>query len=178
MAGTDWHAHPGFAALYRWRGFLASACGLLGALWLWPPPRSGQAWQRLWSLLPLLAGLALRVWARRHIGLHTRGKWLEAPYRAIGGPYRHLSHPLYLANVLVALGCLGAIGGGVGATLLATLPVALLYVLLARGESAFLAAGNPPTQSTRVERPGWAKEFWSLVPPLVLWGVLRMLRGG
>lgn len=120
----------------------------------------------------------MRVWARRHIGLHTRGKRLEAPYRATGGPYRYISHPLYLANVLVALGCMGAIGGGVVESVLATLPMVLLYVLLARGESAYLAAGNPPAQSSRVDHPGWAKEFWSLVPPLLLWGVLRFLRDG
>lgn len=148
----------------------------MGAFWLWPRG-SGQSGEVLWSLPVLLGGLSLRVWARRHIGLHTRGKRLEAPYRATGGPYRYLSHPLYLANVLVALGCLGAIGGRIGATLLATLPVALLYVLLARGESAFLAAGNPPAQSARLDHPGWAKESWSLVPPLLLWGVLRFLRG-
>lgn len=174
MSDGAWHARSRFAALYRGRGFLASATGLFGAAWLWRLPGSS-AW---WSLGPLLAGLGLRIWARRYIGLHTRGRELQAPYRATGGPYAWISHPLYLANVLVAFGCLGALGAGVGATALASLPTAALYALLARGESAYLAAGNPPSRAIPVEHPGWSKEFWSLVPPLAVWLVLRRLRGG
>lgn len=172
MPRSKWYAHPGFSALYRWRGFLASGCGVVGAAWLWGHS-PGNA---LWSLGPLLGGLALRVWARRHIGLHTRGRALQAPYRAAGGPYRWIAHPLYLANILVAFGCLGALGSSWARTLLASLPVAGLYVVLGLGESAFLKAGDPPSRSVPESHSGWAKEFWSLVPPLALWGVLRMLR--
>ncbi|MEN9354987.1 MAG: hypothetical protein RL318_2312, partial [Fibrobacterota bacterium] len=131
---SGWFRHPLFAWAYRWRGFLVSALGLGGAGLLWER-RPDAPW---WSLAPLSLGLGLRIWARTFIGRHTRGAVLAAPVRACGGPYRWFGHPLYLANVLVAIGCLGALGASVVATVGAALPVAFFYGILAMGESAFL----------------------------------------
>jgi protein-S-isoprenylcysteine O-methyltransferase Ste14 len=167
---TGWHAHPCFAALYRWRGVLVSGIGLSGAAWL----RPWGAGSAMWSLVPLLAGLALRLWARRHIGLHTRGRCLEAPYRASRGPYAWFSHPLYLANVLVAIGAFGALGTDAVRALVAALPIACFYAVLALGESAFLAQGDPPLRTEPVERTGWSKELWSVLPPSIGWVLLRI----
>ena len=60
----------------------------------------------LW-LLPVVAGIFLRVWAGAHIGDHSNGTGLTAGPRAHTGPYRFLRHPLYLSNLAVAAGLIG-----------------------------------------------------------------------
>jgi len=165
-----WYRHSLFARIYRLRGFLASGLGLAGSILLFESER-GTA---LWSLIPLGTGLGLRIWARSYIGRHTRGQELQAPYRAVGGPYRWIGHPLYLANTLVALGCLGAVGAPFLSTLVATVPVAGLYAVLGCGESAFLRELRPQVVAVPEAAPAWRKEIWSLLPPAALWIVLRM----
>lgn len=167
-----WYRHSRFANAYRLRGFLASGLGLAGAILLLRAER-GTAF---WSLIPLGMGLGLRIWARSYIGRHTRGQELQAPYRAVGGPYRWIGHPLYLANTLVALGCLGTVGAPLLATLVATIPVAGLYAVLGCGESAFLREMRPPSVAAAEAAPAWQKEIWSLLPPIALWLVLHLVR--
>ncbi len=91
--------------LYRWRDLLPTlaALGVLALV-------NGEccaplcfAWAGSGALITL-GGIGLRIWARRHIGDHTRGRIGEAPLLATQGPYRWLRHPLYLANGLCASG--------------------------------------------------------------------------
>lgn len=164
-----------FRTVYRRRGWLASAAVLSGALAVWPDRRVVAS--SVWSLVPLLLGLSLRIWARRHIGLHSRGALPQAPCRVVSGPYRYVSHPLYAANVLVALGILGALLP-VRSVGLSAFPVILLYAFLAHGESRLLARENPPVQCGALARSGWSKEIWSVFPPLVLWILIRTLGKG
>jgi len=166
-----WYRHFLFERAYRLRGFLASGLGLAGLAILSGSERG----QGCWSLIPLALGLGLRIWARTYIGRHTRGDALQAPYRAVGGPYRWIGHPLYLANCLVGAGCLGAMGAPVTATLLAALPLAALYAVLACGESAFLREVQPQAVATIEAAPAWQKEVWSLLPPIAVWLGLRFL---
>lgn len=159
-----------FRAVYRWRGWLASAAVLSGALAVWPDRRIAAS--SAWSIVPLLLGLSLRLWARRHIGLHSRGALPQAPCRVVSGPYRYVSHPLYAANVLVAVGILGALLP-VRSVGLAAFPVILLYAFLAHSESLLLSRENPPVQCGALARSGWSKEIWSVLPPLLLWILIR-----
>ena len=58
-------------------------------------------------------GLALRFWAVAHIGPKSRTRSEEGPdHRAAGGPYRVLTHPLYVANALVSEGLVVVSGAG------------------------------------------------------------------
>ena len=118
---------------YRFRGWWVSALFVL-ALWvgLGCIPF---AW--FW-LLGLVPAIALRIWARSHIGTHTRGAVLAAPALARNGPYALLRHPLYLSNILLSCAILGFWLGG-GLWLLAFL-VGLggFYFYMAKKEDGFL----------------------------------------
>jgi protein-S-isoprenylcysteine O-methyltransferase Ste14 len=67
---------------------------------------STAALQPVWLAL-VLAGIFLRAWAGRHIGLHSNGPRMEAGPLAGTGPYRRFRHPLYGSNLLVAAGLIG-----------------------------------------------------------------------
>jgi len=156
------------AFLYRHRDRLVVAWCAGCALATWPPV----GWVRSWPLL--VAGLALRIWARAHIGPHSRGRNLSAPERCVGGPYRWIGHPLYLANLLVAAALGLALSGPAPAAALFLAGPAALYAALARAESARLRLEAPPPRSQalpwnlRRMRSEWA----SLVPPVLAWTLL------
>lgn len=156
------------AFLYRHRDRLVVAWCAGCAAATWPPV----GWTWSWPLL--VAGLALRLWARAHIGPHSRGRNLSAPERCVGGPYRWVGHPLYLANLLV-VGSLGlALSGPSPATALFLAGPVALYAALARAESTRLHAEDPPARSAplpwnlRRMRSEWA----SLLPPVLVWSLL------
>jgi len=165
-----WHETRLFTLAYRFRGACVLLLGCAGMLALWrmrPPVREH------WSFVALLIGLGIRLWARGHIGLHSRGGRLEAPYRSVGGPYRYFSHPLYLANSLVALGLVGA-GSPCGAAILATAPVFFFYTILGLGENAFLGCVKTLEKRRFIAIKGWSKEIWSVFPPLLGWLLLAL----
>jgi protein-S-isoprenylcysteine O-methyltransferase Ste14 len=159
------------AFLFRHRDRLLGAWGV-GFLALSCPPRGLPS-----SVVLLAAGIALRLWARAHIGPHSRGRNLSAPVRCTGGPYAFLAHPLYVANLLVIAALALQIAGPSPAAAAALTGPTLLYVLLARTETRHLLATAPP------ERPRplpWAQrrmasEWASLLPPLALWLALGAL---
>ena len=86
--------------LFVSRGVLLAVPGL--ALAVWGTPSLGQ----LAGATPLLAlGLGGRIWAVAHIGMSSRTRSAEAPVALVKtGPYAFLQHPLYCANLAVALG--------------------------------------------------------------------------
>jgi len=154
------------ALLYRFRGELIVLWSLGCLPWIIP----SRSWRP--SALLLLAGLALRAWARRHIGAHSRGRILTCPERVVGGPYRWISHPLYLANLLVLAGLAACVAGPrPGRLALALSGPILLYMLLARAESQLLHGRNPPVRTSPVDAVSgkWRSEWASFLPPLLLW---------
>ena len=152
--------------LYRFRGELVVLWGLACLPWVLP----SRGWTP--SVLFLFAGLALRAWARRHIGAHSRGRILACPERVEGGPYRWTPHPLYLANLLVLAGLAScAVGPRIPRVALALCGPILLYATLARAESRFLRACDPPARTSPVDSISgkWRSEWASFLPPILLW---------
>jgi protein-S-isoprenylcysteine O-methyltransferase Ste14 len=67
-------------------------------------------WMQVAGLLLILAAVALRLWARRHIrGLYSGHVQVQVDHRLVqSGPYRFVRHPGYSGFLLLALGlCLG-----------------------------------------------------------------------
>lgn len=154
--------------LFRHRDRLVGAWGAGSLLVLWPP----RGW--LPSLVPVLAGLALRLWARRHIGPHSRGRILSTEVKCTGGPYRYLAHPLYTANLLVIAGVSTMLAGPTPAALALVGGPVLLYAWLAAMEGKALRDARSPERAGALpsaER-GMRSEWASLLPPLALWSSL------
>jgi len=64
-------------------------------LLLLPPAQFGYTW------IPIfIAAFFLRIWARMHIGEHSRGSELACPEIVKTGPYKYIKHPLYLSNFM------------------------------------------------------------------------------
>ena len=110
-----------------------------------------------------LAPLALRAWAFAHLGGQGRTRDPAPPSaRVRSGPYGRLSHPVYIANLGLAVAMLvaaappWAAGSGLGIT------VAAFYGLLAAREGAQLvdlpAVRRRPTWR-RV--PRWERSTWA-----------------
>lgn len=96
---------------YRFRGYVLGVLALL--LFLFPPNRLPQSFSSidfglcvLWFAVFLfyLFGITLRVYARRYIGEHTRGKVHDAEILVNQGPYSYIRHPLYVSNFMIACG--------------------------------------------------------------------------
>lgn len=159
------------AFLFRFRGEILAAWGLAALVAHLPPAGCTT------SVALLLAGLALRAWARRHIGPHSRGRELSCPEKSVSGPYRFFSHPLYLANTLVVASLsLVLAGPGWHAALLVAGPVAL-YGFLARAESAFVRTHPSPERSAPHDAKSgrWRSEWASSVPQIAAWCILQFL---
>lgn len=152
--------------LYRYRDALIVAW-CLGCI---PGQLPSAAWG--FSAVPLVAGLSLRAWSRRHIGAHSRGRILSCTERSTTGPYRWFPHPLYLANTLVLAGLAACLAGPdpVRVALLLAGPTAL-YLVLAGAESRLLRSTRPPSRSAPVDASSgrWSSEWASFLPPVVAW---------
>jgi protein-S-isoprenylcysteine O-methyltransferase Ste14 len=63
--------------------------------------------------LPLaFTGEAIRAWAVGYSGVTTRGDAVTAPALVTAGPYAYVRNPLYVGNVITALGFAIAFTGG------------------------------------------------------------------
>lgn len=159
------------AYLFRHRDRLLGLWGIgfLGLMW---PPRGMPS-----SLFLLVGGITLRLWARAHIGPHSRGRNLSAPVRCAGGPYAFLDHPLYAANLLVVASLALQVAGPTVAAVAALAGPTLLYALLGRAESRHLLETSPPVRTRPLPwvQRRMASEWASLLPPLALWLALGAL---
>lgn len=155
--------------LFRHRDRLVAAWGLGAFVLSWPP----RGW--LPSLLPLLAGFALRLWARAHIGPHSRGRFLSSPERCAGGPYRFLAHPLYVANLLAILAIALALAGPSLAVAGILSGPMLLYAFLGRAETRRMRELAPPARTAALPRAErrLRSEWASILPPAALWAFLQ-----
>jgi len=115
---------------FRFRGWLLGSLALLVLISSRPTATS------ITLALPfLILGLFFRGWAFAHLG--SRGRTRDPsppPDRVVRGPYKWLNHPVYAANVLVALGILLAAAPGYALGLVAGGFVLGLYGMLALRE--------------------------------------------
>jgi len=157
--------------LFRFRGELLAAWGIGAAFAAWPPKGC------LASLPLLLVGICLRIWARRHIGPHSRGRNLSCPERSTGGPYRHLRHPLYMANLCVVAAIALVLTGPVWQAALLVAGPCGLYALLARAETRFVTRSNAPERVAVHDRTSgkWRSEWASILPQTGVWCLLQFL---
>ena len=120
--------------LFAWRGVVLGVVGVLVALFAEPTARS------LGLALPwLLLGLLMRAWAFRSLGPSGRTRDPGPPAgRVEAGPYRWFRHPVYVANVCIAVGVIASAALPATLAMGVLLFVVLLYTLLARRETAQL----------------------------------------
>ncbi len=97
--------------------------------------------------LPIaFAGEALRAWAVGYSGVTTRGDTVTAPALVTAGPYAYVRNPLYVGNVVTALGFAIAFTGANDARLRGALVAGALgamlsvYAVIVPHEEAYLRA--------------------------------------
>lgn len=93
--------------LFRWRGAILAPLAVLVVAVARPTVDSLAAG----AILTLL-GEGVRLWALGYTGQPTRSQDLEAPALVTAGPYGLVRNPLYLGNVLNAMGAAVAASGG------------------------------------------------------------------
>jgi protein-S-isoprenylcysteine O-methyltransferase Ste14 len=127
------------------QGPLVLAAALLAAPHLWPPPLNGRflpAADAL-GLLVVVLGLALAVWARRHIGANwSSNVTLKDQHTLVrSGPYRFVRHPIYSGLLLAVAGSAIVVGEWRGLAAFGLVLAALIYK--SRVEEARMRATFP-----------------------------------
>ena len=82
---------------YKFRGYIAP---LLICISLLLPRSNLSILTIILCAIGFWLSFLLRVWARAHCGIHTRGSKLQADQLVQSGPYNHTRHPLYLSNTI------------------------------------------------------------------------------
>ena len=102
-------------------------------------------WMQLAGIVLILAGIALRVWARAHIHDLSSNAEIKVDFRLVNsGPYRIVHHPGYAGFLLLALGVAIGYSSWIG---LVAIPLLLLPALAYRVhlEERFIAEEYGPT---------------------------------
>jgi len=109
--------------VFRWRGYVLLPAVLLVILTCRPTAASLAL-----GLGVAVLGETLRIWGVGYTGVTTRHSQVVAPRLITAGPYAYVRNPLYLGNVITALGFLVVAVGGIGWGLrLALFAVMLLF---------------------------------------------------
>ena len=138
IPNKNYEVSPPF--IFKWRGLImaAAAAGVLAAA---APTLNSCAV----GFAAVLSGELLRLWALGWTGEHTRSQELKAPQLVTGGPYRFVRNPLYLGNIISALGVLAAAAGAMPAFSVfcmfacGAVVLYLVYASCIISEEAFLA---------------------------------------
>ncbi|MCR5661532.1 MAG: isoprenylcysteine carboxylmethyltransferase family protein [bacterium] len=92
--------------MFKWRGAIMAIAAVLVICAARPSLNSF-----IFGLSLTLSGELMRLWALGCTGEHTRSQELKAPELITEGPYAVVRNPLYLGNILNALGlCAAACG--------------------------------------------------------------------
>jgi len=147
--------------LYKYRGIITAFLGLL--LLLLPPAPFEPI-----GVPIFLAALFLRVWARQHIGEHSRGSELACDEIVKTGPYRYIKHPLYLSNFIAGV-AFAIFHAGFSLAMVGFCAVyGVFLVILAIKENKFLKSAGAkisytPKKSVIKDLPTW---LWQIA---LLW---------
>ena len=147
------------ALVFKNRGALLAAPAVLLAL-LGKPSKGSIALG-----LPIaVAGELLRCWAVGYSGTTTRGDHVTAPRLVTAGPYAHTRNPLYIGNLITALGFSIAFTGRMrprNRALLTALGIGTMlavYATIVPHEESYLAdtfGDDYADYGLRVPRLGW-----------------------
>ena len=130
--------------MYRYRGIITAFFGLL--LLLLPPAPFEPG---CYAGIPIfLVAFFLRIWARLHIGEHSRGYELVCDEIVKTGPYRYIKHPLYLSNFMAGAAFALFHTGFSLATLGFCAIYGIFLAILAINENRFLKRAAPQIHST------------------------------
>jgi protein-S-isoprenylcysteine O-methyltransferase Ste14 len=107
-----------------------------------PPPAEINSVQGMAGLFVCIAGFALAVWARRHLGRNwgMPMSFKEGHELVTTGPYRYVRHPIYTGMLLALLGTV-LVNGPVW--LLALVGMAIYCVYSARTEESLMLQQFP-----------------------------------
>ena len=85
---------------------------ILAVFFVKPNDMFGSHWKLrvILSMVLILAGMILRIWAGGCAGSHTGDSKIQAPRLATGGPYAHVRNPIYFGTILIGLGMSVLIG--------------------------------------------------------------------
>lgn len=118
--------------LYKYRGIITGFLAILLLLFPASPNFS------LIGILIFLCSVILRIWARMHIGEHSRGYELACPEVVKTGPYKIIKHPLYVSNFLAGVSFTIFHAGFEYYSLIFCIIYAAFLGLLAHNENKFL----------------------------------------
>jgi len=132
--------------MYKYRGLLTAL--LCAGLLLLPSVPFGFAGYI--GILLFVLAFFLRVWARMHIGEHTRGSELACPEIVKTGPYKYIKHPLYISNFMAGT-ALAFLHAGFSFWVLGFCAIYGIFLLaLAINENKFLhSKGNSALPSSK-----------------------------
>ncbi|MCL2284436.1 MAG: hypothetical protein FWC26_14060 [Fibromonadales bacterium] len=147
--------------LYKNRGIITA---FLGVLLLVFPPSPFECI----GIPFLIAAVFLRIWARMHIGEHSRGSELACPEIVKTGPYKYINHPLYLSNFMAG-GALALFHTGFSKETLAFCAIyAIFLTYLAKKENTFLK--SCPMSHVPCPKPSFIKDY-----PTWLWQIAMLI---
>jgi protein-S-isoprenylcysteine O-methyltransferase Ste14 len=140
--------------MYRHRGIITAFFGLL--LLLLPPASFEVA-----GVLFFLAAFFLRIWARMHIGKHSRASEIACPEMVVTGPYKYVKHPLYISNFMAGAAFALFHAGFSFATLGFCAIYGIFLAILAINENKFLENAVAQVKSHTIS---FTQSIWSDIP--------------
>jgi protein-S-isoprenylcysteine O-methyltransferase Ste14 len=153
--------------LYKYRGIITA---FFGFLLLLLPPASFEPNEYV-GIPIFLAAFFLRIWARLHIGEHSRGDELVCNKIVKTGPYRYIKHPLYLSNFMAGA-VFALFHAGFSFAILGFCTVyGVFLIVLAKNENRFLKHTEPQILCLTLHIPSLKKSiindlptwFWQIV---------------
>ena len=114
--------------------------------------------------LPAVAGAALRSWASAYLRSEiVHDTAMHAESLVADGPFRHVRNPLYLGNLLLALG-MGFLASRLGAVVLNVGQTLFLLRLIGREEALLAASGGQRFEAYRAAVPRLVPSLTPRVP--------------